>query len=668
MSYCLNPSCRKPQNPNNTKFCQTCGSRLLLGDRYRAIKLIGQGGFGRTFLAVDEKGKRNGGRGTGEKGAENQKLEHQAANPKLLNSEPIPQNPASRLTPHAQCVIKQLFTHDQNIPPDKAIALFHQEAMRLAQLGQHPQIPELLAHFEENEVQYLIQEYIDGLNLEELLAAEGTFSELQIRDLLADLLPVIRFIHSYQLIHRDIKPENIIRPRSGSHLALVDFGASKHATDTVLARTGTVIGSAGYVAPEQAMGKAEFASDLYSLGVTCIHLLTGLHPFDLYSVSEDRWVWQQYLPRPVSSRLRRVLDKLLQKPTSQRYRNTTEVLFDLGLESETRSIAPSASPLKRTNRANMASSGGSSSLQEMSWRSLRTLTGHEGGVTALAISPGGRILASGSSDKSIKFWNLATGELLHTISGRSFWGGDGHTERISTLAFSPDGEALASGSNDGSVKWWDLATIELIRNLPNHGWGISALTFNPDGYSLVYGSSDGLIQVWDLETETITLTFNKHQAQISDLLFEPDGHILMSSSYDKTICLWDAQSAELVNCFTAHSNRVSALALTPDRRILVSASWDKTVKLWDLEFNTQRKVIAAHRKPVTCVAMHPSGQFFASGSEDRYVKLWDLETGDRLFSLPGFWGINAITFSHDGQYLISGSSDGLIKVWQQVKR
>jgi WD40 repeat protein len=639
MSYCLNPTCRKPQNPDHAKFCQTCGTRLLLGDRYRAIKLIGQGGFGRTFLAIDQ----------------------------------AIDQASDEMTSPAPCVIKQLFCRDRLIPPEQAIGLFHQEAMGLAQLGEHPQIPALFAHFEVDGTQYLIQEYINGLNLEEILTTEGTFDEFQVRDLLADLLPVVRFIHSFQLIHRDIKPENIIRPRSGGHLVLVDFGASKSATDTALARTGTVIGSAGYVAPEQAMGRAELASDLYSLGVTCIHLMTGLHPFDLYSISEDRWVWQQYLPPSsmgrISGRLRRILDKLLQKPTNQRYRNATEVLLDLGLESETRA-APSSAASSRTadrskrNRSRASQSG--KSTTEEHWRCLRTLTGHEGGVTALALSPGGRILVSGSGDKSIKFWGLPMGKLLYTIPGRSLWGGAGHTERISSLAFSPDGETLASGSDDGTVKWWDLETTQLIYTLPNHGWGISTLRFSPDGLSLVYGSSDGLIQRWDLETERICLTYQQHQDQISDLQFDADGRTLISSSYDKTICLWDARSAELINRLTAHPDRISALSLTPDRRLLISASWDKTVKLWDLEFATQRKVIAAHRKPVTCLAIHPSGQFFASGSEDSYIKLWDLETGDRLCSLRSFWGINAIGFSADGDYLVSGSADGLVKVWQPM--
>jgi serine/threonine protein kinase len=233
MSYCLNPDCQKPQNFNSIKFCQSCGTKLILAERYRAIKLIGAGGFGRTLLAEDE---------------------YKPSKPR--------------------CVIKQFYPQGQN-NAGKAAELFQQEAVRLEKLGEHPQIPELFAHFEQDNHQYIVQEYIDGQNLAQELVETGTFPEAEIRSLLDDLLPVLEFIHAGEVIHRDIKPENIIRRRTlpnqeGARggLVLVDFGAAKFATATALAKTGTTIGSAGYSAPEQGFGKAVFASDLYSLGVT----------------------------------------------------------------------------------------------------------------------------------------------------------------------------------------------------------------------------------------------------------------------------------------------------------------------------------------------------------------------------------------------------------------
>ncbi|WP_448603520.1 protein kinase domain-containing protein, partial [Thermoleptolyngbya sp.] len=295
--HCLNPACPQPQDPGTGDTCQHCGARLLLGDRFRAIKLLGQGGFGRTFLATDERKR--------------------------------PVQPPSPPSPR-YCVIKQFFPLQQG-DTRKAIALFRREAERLHHLGQHPQIPRLLSHLEDEGGQYLVQEYIPGKNLEVLLQEQKVFHEGQVLDLLKSLLPVLAFIHSQRIIHRDLKPENIIQRQGDGLLVLVDFGASKYATQTALGKTGTMIGSAGYAAPEQVMGRAEFASDLYSLGVTCIHLLTGMHPFDLYSPMQDAWVWRQYLPEPIGDRLTRVLNKLLQRPISSRYKTAAAVLKDLGI-------------------------------------------------------------------------------------------------------------------------------------------------------------------------------------------------------------------------------------------------------------------------------------------------------------------------------------------------
>jgi len=601
-----------------------------VGDRYRALEMIGQGGFGRTFLAVDGQGQQND-----------------------------------------RCVIKQLLPRNLGLNAPQIGDLFQREVIQLTELGQHPQIPKLLDHLKWEDALYLIQQYIEGQNLEQVLEKEDTWSEAQIWELLADLLPVLQFVHSRQVIHRDIKPDNIVRPRSGGKLVLVDFGASKYAAQAP-ARTGTLIGSAGYVAPEQAMGKAVFASDLYSLGVTCVHLLTGMHPFDLYSVSQDAWVWQQYLTQPVTSRLRKVLDKLLQRAMSQRYESASEVLQDL-----------LAVRMSRSNQRNRSTQGGQPPVS--SWTCDRTLTGHKGEVTALSISPSGRTLASGSRDKTIKLWRLDSGELLHTFGGRSLWSGSGsssgsssgpnflsnlwspseHQDRINALAFSYNGRILVSGSNDGSIKLWDLATLTLISTLPGQGWEISAIALDPQGYLLASGSGDGLIQLWEPETDELIANLSQHQERISALLMHPQGQ-LISGSYDKTIRLWNLNNNQVIRVLKGHVDRVSALALTPDGSILITASWDKTIKLWDFQLWEQLRVISAHRDRIHCLAMHPTGKLFASGSEDNSIKLWDMESGSRLALLQHAWGVNAIVFSPDGERLVSGSVDETIKIWRRA--
>ncbi|MFN6531299.1 serine/threonine-protein kinase [Nostoc sp. ChiSLP03a] len=303
MSYCLNPHCPKPENPNHVNFCVTCGAKLLLKERYRAIKPIGQGGFGKTFLAVDED---------------------------------KPSKP--------RCVIKQFYPQSQGTSTlAKAVELFNQEAVQLDELGKHPQIPELLAYFTQENRQYLVQEFIDGQNLAQELAHRGAFSEIEIWQLLNDLLPVLQFCHARHVIHRDIKPENIILRESDRKLVLVDFGAAKSATGAALNKTGTTIGSPEYVAPEQMRGRAIFASDIYSLGATCINLLTVRSPFDSYDTNNDTWVWQQYLKTPVRNELSRILNKMLESIPIRRYQTVDEVLKDLNKYSPAASkpaIAP----------------------------------------------------------------------------------------------------------------------------------------------------------------------------------------------------------------------------------------------------------------------------------------------------------------------------------------
>ena len=282
--YCLNRDCIQPENIRNAIACINCGSSLLLKNRYRALQLIGQGGFGRTFKAIDE-------------------------------SRP----------PQPYYAIKQFWNEPNSRDREKAAELFKQEAKRLEVLGEHPHIPTLLDYFVEEEEQYLIQEFISGCNL----AQEGGWNESKIRELLLYFLPLLKFVHSHNVIHRDIKPENIVRSQKDNSLTLVDFGAAKVVTEATSNKTGTVIGSAAYIAPEQLKGKAVFASDIYSLGVTCVHLLTNVHPFNLFDSNENSWNWRHYLSQPVSKQLGDVLDKMLSGAISQRYQSANEILQDL---------------------------------------------------------------------------------------------------------------------------------------------------------------------------------------------------------------------------------------------------------------------------------------------------------------------------------------------------
>lgn len=294
MLYCSNPSCSNPFNLDLNKFCQSCGRQTLsplFRNRFRVIRLLGEGGFSRTYEAID----------------------------------------TDRMDD--PCVIKQFLPQVQGTAAlEKATELFKQEAKRLYDLGEHPQIPRLIAYFEQDKRLYLVQELIEGQTLLQELNQQGAFSEQKIRQMMTDLLPVLKFVHERGVIHRDIKPENIMRRKDGK-LMLIDFGVSKEVTGTILSKVGTMVGTPGYAPMEQMRGQVYPASDLYSLGVTCIRLLTQCLPKEdgsdeIYDSVNGCWIWKENLPdsTTISSQLGEILEKLLEDRVKERYQSVDELM------------------------------------------------------------------------------------------------------------------------------------------------------------------------------------------------------------------------------------------------------------------------------------------------------------------------------------------------------
>ncbi|MEH2196477.1 MAG: serine/threonine-protein kinase [Nostoc sp.] len=307
--YCTRPRCPRPQNyfadldnittlkTTQQKYCTTCGMPLLLDGRYVTTKLLGRGGFGAAFLARDR-----------------------------------------RIPGMRQCVVKQ-FQPVGNLTPtqlQQAQIMFEREADALAQLGNdHEQIPDLFAFFpvivnssqseQEEQFFYLVQEYIDGQNLEEELVQQGKFSEHQVLEVLQEILKVLKFVHERGIIHRDIKPSNIMRRRDGK-LFLLDFGAVKQVTNVALgAASSTGIYSMGFAPPEQMAGGQVFPStDLYALAVTLITLLSNQEAIQLFDAYTNQWKWREQVS--VNSRLADILDKMLLPAANQRFQSAQEVL------------------------------------------------------------------------------------------------------------------------------------------------------------------------------------------------------------------------------------------------------------------------------------------------------------------------------------------------------
>jgi serine/threonine-protein kinase len=266
-------------------------SSTLLNNRYQVLETLGAGGFGKTFLSEDT------------------------------------QMPSRR-----KCVIKQLKPIENNPEVYKLVQdRFHREAATLESLGNvNGQIPDLYAYFQENEQFYLIQEWIEGVTLLQKVQREGCLPEATVRDILAQLLPVLSYVHSRQIIHRDIKPDNIIVRSRDQKPVLIDFGAVRETMGTVVnseghATSSIVIGTPGFMASEQAAGRAIYSSDLYSLGLTMIYLLTGKPPqeLDLDPRTGDI-AWRHYAQ--VSPEFAAVLDKAIQYSPRDRFATADEML------------------------------------------------------------------------------------------------------------------------------------------------------------------------------------------------------------------------------------------------------------------------------------------------------------------------------------------------------
>ena len=222
----------------------------------------------------------------------------------------------------------------------------------------------------------------------------------------------------------------------------------------------------------------------------------------------------------------------------------------------------------------------------------QTLNGHGAVVNSISFSPDGDVLASGSWDKTIRLWDVATGE--HTLVNQHLINNQtGRKHAISCVSFSPDGKTLASGSwnGDGNIHLWDVATgrvryilayQHLAGNQPGHTFGVSSVSFNPDGKTLASGGTDKSIQLWDVVTGEYKQTLVGHTKTVYCVSFSPDGKTLASGSSDGTIRLWEANTGQHQKTFSGHNYVVSSLSFSPNGQTLASGSWDGSVLLWDL--------------------------------------------------------------------------------------
>jgi WD40 repeat protein len=289
-------------------------------------------------------------------------------------------------------------------------------------------------------------------------------------------------------------------------------------------------------------------------------------------------------------------------------------------------------------------------------REQNIFQGHDDRVNAVAVSPDGQIIVSGSWDKTLRLWDRQ-GNLI----GQS---AQGHEKDVTSVAFSPDGQVIVSGGGDGTVRLWNLEGNALARPFLGHEGDVISVAFSPDGSTIVSGGADGAVRLWDSQGDPIGLPFGGHEGDVTSVAFSPDGSTIVSGGGDGTVRLWDLFGNPIGEPFRGHEDKVAAVAFSPDGEKIASGSWDTTVRLWDLQGKTIGRPFRGHEDYVIAIAFDPEGKLIASGSSDKVVRLWDLSGTPIGQPLRGHASsVRSLVFSPDGQTIIGGSTDKTVRLW-----
>ena len=321
------------------------------------------------------------------------------------------------------------------------------------------------------------------------------------------------------------------------------------------------------------------------------------------------------------------------------------------------------------------------------WKPKAILREYTDGITSIAFSPDGTMLASGGGwpNNKVLLWDIKTGHRKTTFGG--------HSEGVSSVAFSPDGNTLATAGYDNTsgdsrynrIRLWDTDTGQLKSTITGHTNSILSIAFNPDGTTLVTAGGWGgnttssekqdiAIRLWDTDTGRLKATLMGATHGVRAVAFSPDGTILAAGIRDRNIQLWDVAARQLVATLRANKNPVNSVAFSPDGNILASASgdgdWgtDGTVQLWDIATRKLIVTLTGDKSSANSVAFSPDGNTLASGHGDwdteATVQLWDVATRELITTFTGHTEeVSSVAFSPDGYTLASGSEDGTVLLW-----
>lgn len=602
----------------------------VVADTYRIEGVLGQGGIGTTYAAVDVR--------TGQRVA-----------------------------------LKQVWLwqrHDW-----KVYELFEREARVLAGIS-HPAVPRYLGHFqletERGPCFYLAQELAPGYPLASWAERGWRPDEAEIRRIADELLQILEHLHALAppVIHRDIKPENVLRSEDG-RLFLVDFGSVRDTYQNTIAHGSTIAGTFGYMAPEQFRGHAVPATDLYGLGALLVFLLTAVPPSRL---SQKKGRPDFRTVTKVSFGFAAWLDRLLEPEPTKRFASAQQARLELGRCDAVRRrsalrfalhillISVVVVPLTGWLTRSYLMPGPSRERGYTPWTGPRTtsgkvryktsLTGHWSAVYDVLFVGEDRIIST-SNDATVKLWELESGKVLRSFAG--------HQGRVSSAAITSDGRTLVTGGNDG-VRIWSVPDAKLVRAIPcAQTFGVA---ISPDDKVFASGQSDRRMVVRSIQDGSEVRSLS-HGAAVFAVAFTPDGTRLVSGASDGSVDVWRTSDGQKTPLGNHGDNPVNEIAVAPDGETIASVGDDHLVKVWILQKNKLLRTLDGHDDEVWAAAFAPDGKQLATGGRDGKVRIWDIYSGEgveHITSSPQ--GVLGVRFSPSGKRLAIGTGANWVQVWE----
>ncbi|MEO3811867.1 serine/threonine-protein kinase [Sphaerisporangium sp. B11E5] len=644
----------------------------VVAGRYRLVRLLGEGGMGSAWQAVDERLRRD-------------------------------------------VAIKQL-----RLPPglrpearDQLVARVEREAQAAGGLRHRGIITVYDQITDEQGLPWIVMELIAGGSLNQVVSEGGRLSPEWVARIGAEVASALAAAHAAGIVHRDVKPANILL--EGDRVVLTDFGIATLEGDATLTPTGVMIGTPAYMAPEQIDGKeATAASDMWSLGATLYTAAEGRPPFSAPTTAALLMAVSRGKPAPMahSGPLQPLLRDLMSKnpaarPTAARAASALSTLLDRP-DASTASVRGRTKPAETlpptrqqtqvppraprvTRRRVLLGLGAAGVLAAAptayfltrgtgpDWSAPAVLDadfpGHNAGIISLVFGSGGKTMVSASWEDVVRWWDVFDGKAV----GRPFTTGEGGDHPPKTL-LSPDGELLAaagripgtaSTGDKNTLRLWNTTTRQAVGDLTLEDTGDYArcMAFSAGGERLaVFHNYDFVIRVYNTATRERLVGFPRQGNNADTLAYSPDDKLLASASEVgdvNELQLWDIGSRAPIDPPFRHPHRIVTLAFNPSGDILASSGDDVTVSLWDPGTSTPiAKLPKRHIASIRTMAFTPDGSVLATGGSDG-VWLWDMTTRQPLGTLLKHSSlVTALAFHPAGDILAIGGSDGKIRLWQ----